>query len=229
MSITRAQIARQLLAEGGVSLDDAKMMAPPGEFLAYINPQEANMLKAAGGSGIMTAMGIPSFVDFTDRSQGITAAETFSSAGGGGGTSQGDDQEDDNTKMMQAMGLVKQPPVDPFEDIEDDNTRMMQVRNNIFNRRGPPRSVEDVLVNLGMYAFGKKNPKVMAAIEMGKTIKDVYNILQEPQFKDTLNLSPMEERELATLQTGKEVGLNTPQQNQRLEELESKKAEEEQK
>ena len=227
MSITRAQIARQLLAEGGVSLDDAKMMAPPGEFLAYINPKEANMLKAAGGSGIMTAMGIPSFVDFTDTSQGITATDTFSAAGGGGGVSE-DDQEDDNARMMQAMGLVEQPPVSPFEDIEDDNTRMMQ-RNNIFNRRGPPRNVGDVLVNLGMYAFGKKNPKVMAAIEMGRTIKDVYNILQEPKFKDTLSLSPMEERELATLQTGKEVGLNTPIQNQRLEELESKKAEEEQK
>ena len=47
MAITRSQIARQLLAEGGVSLDDAKMMAPPGEFLAYINPKEADMLKIA--------------------------------------------------------------------------------------------------------------------------------------------------------------------------------------
>ena len=63
MAITRSQIARQLLAEGGVSLDDAKMMAPPGEFLAYINPKEADMLRAAGGSGIMTAMGIPSFTE----------------------------------------------------------------------------------------------------------------------------------------------------------------------
>ena len=80
MAITRAQIARQLLAEGGVSLDDAKTMAPPGEFLAYINPKEADMLRAAGGSGIMTPMGIPSFVDFTDSSQGISAADTFSAA-----------------------------------------------------------------------------------------------------------------------------------------------------
>ena len=64
MAITRSQIARQLLAEGGVSLDDAKMMAPEGEFLAYINPKEANMLKQAGGSGIMTPMGIPSFVEY---------------------------------------------------------------------------------------------------------------------------------------------------------------------
>jgi hypothetical protein len=63
MAITRSQIARQLLSEGGVSLDDAKAMAPEGEFLAYINPKEAKMLKQAGGSGIMTPMGIPSFVD----------------------------------------------------------------------------------------------------------------------------------------------------------------------
>ena len=84
MAITRSQIARQLLAEGGVSLDDAKRMAPEGEFLAYINPKEAQMLKDAGGSGIMTPMGIPSFVDFTDSSQGISAADTFSSAESGG-------------------------------------------------------------------------------------------------------------------------------------------------
>ena len=64
MAITRSQIARQLLAEGGVSLDDAKRMAPKGEFLAYINPKEAQMLKQAGGSGIMTPMGIPSFVEY---------------------------------------------------------------------------------------------------------------------------------------------------------------------
>jgi len=64
MAITRSQIARQLLAEGGVSLNDAKRMAPEGEFLAYINPKEAQMLKQAGGSGIMTPMGIPSFVEY---------------------------------------------------------------------------------------------------------------------------------------------------------------------
>ena len=76
MAITRSQIARQLLAEGGVSLDDAKAMAPEGEFLAYINPKEAQMLKDAGGSGIMTPMGIPSFVDFGSGS-GTTITVTL--------------------------------------------------------------------------------------------------------------------------------------------------------
>ena len=63
MAINRSKIARQLLAQGGVSLNDAQMMAPDGEFLAYINPKEAGILKAMGGSGKMTPMGIPSFTE----------------------------------------------------------------------------------------------------------------------------------------------------------------------
>ena len=94
MAITRSQIARQLLAEGGVSLDDAKAMAPEGEFLAYINPKEAQMLKDAGGSGIMTPMGIPSFVDFGSGPGSVAeslseAAGTSGPSGGGGGDNEG--------------------------------------------------------------------------------------------------------------------------------------------
>jgi hypothetical protein len=84
MAITRSQIARQLLAEGGVSLDDAKMMAPKGEFLAYINPKEAQMLKQAGGSGIMTPMGIPSFIEYDDDSGSGFAGATAGGEFGGG-------------------------------------------------------------------------------------------------------------------------------------------------
>ena len=103
MSITRAQIARQLLAQGGVSLNDAQMMAPNGEFLAYINPKEAGILKAMGGSGRMTSMGIPSFTEDEEDTGDV------SNPGGGfsGDTSSpGDDQEDDNARMMADMGLT---------------------------------------------------------------------------------------------------------------------------
>ena len=48
MAITRAQQAKQMLQNGGMSLQDAKDMAPKGEFLAYINRKEADMLKKAG-------------------------------------------------------------------------------------------------------------------------------------------------------------------------------------
>ena len=95
MAITRSQIARQLLAEGGVSLDDAKSMAPEGEFLAYINPKEAQMLKDAGGSGIMTPMGIPSFVEYggAEATAGAAASQdqvdSFSGGDGNGSGSGG--------------------------------------------------------------------------------------------------------------------------------------------
>ena len=66
MAITRAQQYRQMLENGGrgISLQEAKDMAPKGEFLAYINKKEAKMLKNAGGSGIMTNAGIPSFIEY---------------------------------------------------------------------------------------------------------------------------------------------------------------------
>ena len=105
MSITRSQIARQLLAEGGVSLNDAQTMAPDGEFLAYINPKEAGILKAMGGSGRMTPMGIPSFTE-DEEDTGDVSNPGGGSTGGSGGGNNGDDQEDDNARMMQAMGLT---------------------------------------------------------------------------------------------------------------------------
>ena len=116
MGITRAQIARQLLAGCGVSLNDAKAMAPRGEFLAYINPKEANMLKQAGGSGIMTPMGIPSFVDFGGPGSGYgSAQDTFDAAGGnpgkGGGPSRSDTGTDTDAIYQQSsktnQGIAK--------------------------------------------------------------------------------------------------------------------------
>jgi len=70
MAITKAQQAKQLL----------QSKAPKGEFLAYINKKEAKMLKDAGGSGIMTNAGIPSFVEYGGRSgfEGAKAGREFS-------------------------------------------------------------------------------------------------------------------------------------------------------
>ena len=70
--------------------------APKDHFLAYITPNERDMLVNAGGSGKMTPQGIPSFyagefggMDFSDSSAG---SEGDSDYGGGGG---GDDIPDD--------------------------------------------------------------------------------------------------------------------------------------
>jgi len=52
MTISRMQQPRQLKGNGGIlTLEDAKKMAPPGESLAYINKDEAKLLKSRGGAG----------------------------------------------------------------------------------------------------------------------------------------------------------------------------------
>jgi|5B_taG_2_1085324.scaffolds.fasta_scaffold10901_5 hypothetical protein len=244
MSITRTQIARQLLAEGGVSLEDARMMAPPGEFLAYINPKEADMLRNAGGSGIMTAAGIPSFVDFGAGPGSVSESLSEASFGPSGPSpGGGEDQEDDNARMMQAMGLTRGPTITTGEDQEDDNARMMQALgippglnysggNNIntFPTRGP--SARNVLTSAALLKLAERNPTAYAALQIGGALKGAIDAFGNPFGKEddlVLGLSRREEVELATLQTGKEGGLNSPLQNQRLEELENKKAEEQQK
>ena len=52
MAISRSDMERQLRKDGGIlTLEDAKKMAPPGESLAYINADEAALLKSLGGAG----------------------------------------------------------------------------------------------------------------------------------------------------------------------------------
>jgi hypothetical protein len=53
-------IDRTNYQSGGMTLQQLQAKAPPGEFLAYINPKEAGVLKALGGSG-KKINGIPSF------------------------------------------------------------------------------------------------------------------------------------------------------------------------
>ena len=77
----RAEGGRIGLENGGISLQEAKDMAPKGEFLAYINAKEAKMLKDAGGSGIMTNAGIPSFVEYGGQS-GFESAKSTGSVQG---------------------------------------------------------------------------------------------------------------------------------------------------
>jgi hypothetical protein len=86
MSITRAQIATQLLNE----------MAPKGEKLAYINNREAELLKRMGGAGVdINKTGIKSYFDPGSGRGSVSeslsqaafgsSGPTFSSDGGGGG------------------------------------------------------------------------------------------------------------------------------------------------
>jgi hypothetical protein len=77
MSITRAQIATQLLNK----------MAPKGEKLAYINNREAELLKRMGGAGVdINKTGIKSYYyDEVGQTMGGTGFQDTSSLTGGSG------------------------------------------------------------------------------------------------------------------------------------------------
>ena len=86
--------------------------APEGEFLAYINPDEARMLKDAGGAGLLTPQGIPSYFTAGQRAGDSISPGTSTSGGmrdSGGG---GDDNREQYsavtqyTTTPQAMGTV---------------------------------------------------------------------------------------------------------------------------
>ena len=184
MAITRSQMARQLLAGGGLSLEDAKMMAPKGEFLAYINPKEANMLRSAGGSGIMTAAGIPSFIDYGDVESGLAGGEfgggspedTF-----GGGDSGFDDTADVNLGLAGGRTAFTQP--------DNDGGGLNNIINYISdNKKGILQNIIGTallgpaypMIGLGLAGIGKlRSNNLIDDTDEGGGIKD--------KFKDTLD------------------------------------------
>ena len=202
-------------------------MAPEGEFLAFINEREAQMLRDAGGSGIMTLAGIPSFVEYGDIS-GATASQSQVDSFSGG---------DDSPNIVDEVALTGRPTVVTGLDQEDDNARMMEAlgirpgitfsgTDNLVNtRRGP--SLKNIGINAALYQLATKNPKAYAALQLGLTAKGLLNQFRNPDLG--LNLTKMEEKELTTLQRGEDLGLNDAKQSERLQELKDKKAAEEEK
>ena len=202
-------------------------MAPRGEFLAFINEREAQMLKDVGGSGIMTLAGIPSFVEYGDIS-GATASQSQVDSFSGG---------DDSPNIVDEVALTGRPTVVTGLDQEDDNARMMEAlgirpgitfsgTDNLVNtRRGP--SLKNIGINAALYQLATKNPKAYAALQLGLTAKGLLNQFRNPDLG--LNLTKMEEKELTTLQRGEDLGLNDAKQSERLQELKDKKAAEEEK
>ena len=217
MSIRNTKQAKRLI----------EAMAPRGEFLAFINEREAQMLKDAGGSGIMTLAGIPSFVEYGDIS-GATASQSQVDSFSGG---------DDSPNIVDEVALTGRPTVVTGLDQEDDNARMMEAlgirpgitfsgTDNLVNtRRGP--SLKNIGINAALYQLATKNPKAYAALQLGLTAKGLLNQFRNPDLG--LNLTKMEEKELTTLQRGEDLGLNDAKQSERLQELKDKKAAEEEK
>jgi len=86
-------IDRTNYQNGGMTLKQLQAKAPPGEFLAYINPEEAGVLKALGGSG-KKINGIPSFFASSPGDTGGAGGADGAGgndAGGGGSDASGND------------------------------------------------------------------------------------------------------------------------------------------
>ena len=125
---------------------DLKKKAPKGEFLAYINKDEANLLKKLGGSGKLVN-GIPSFIGFdagtigTDGKQGGKGSNKGLTGGyqGGpkGGTGRGDNpsptvRQKEKTKYEKQFGGVSPTgsrPMGLFDRINKYNTDYQKKQN----------------------------------------------------------------------------------------------------
>ena len=86
-----------------MTVKDLKKKAPKGEFLAYINKEEAAALKRAGGSGHLVN-GIPSFVgsDYSEKGNANTSGYQGGNRGKGG--YQGSTGETNKTKSEGGSG-----------------------------------------------------------------------------------------------------------------------------
>ena len=85
-------------------LNDA---APENHFLAYINSDEANILKQSGGSGEMTPQGI---LSFRPQDMGNTANQASSAASAGSSSNSGRDTGSNYGQFDRAVSLAANNP-----------------------------------------------------------------------------------------------------------------------
>jgi len=122
MGITRAQIARQLLAQGGMPMKEIKGQ---NHMLAYITPNEADKLVRLGGQETMTPEGIPAYPEYdnygysnqADFDQGNYAASSDPTVSGYADRNMSDDD-------LKALSYAVRPtPKKSFKDKVMDSFR----------------------------------------------------------------------------------------------------------
>ncbi len=177
MAITRAQQYRQMLENGGrgISLQEAKDMAPKGEFLAYINKKEAKMLKDAGGSGVMTNAGIPSFIEYDDSSgSGFKSAKSTGSVRGDVDRGKDDsppmrtriqNEQQEEFRKKQLKELIdkqqEEKAFEPFESLIIRPSGIPTIGGKILDAfRGPRQKLLNR--NLDFYRFDPRTVKARA-------------------------------------------------------------------
>tara|TARA_R100000322_G_C5424908_1_gene187208 strand:- start:86 stop:1279 length:1194 start_codon:yes stop_codon:yes gene_type:complete len=107
MSIIRTQIARQLLAEGGMPM---KKIKGQDHMLAYITPNEANKLVRLGGQKTMTPEGIPAYPEYDNY--GYSSQEDFDAGNYGASsdpTVRGYDDKNLSDEDLKALSYAVKP------------------------------------------------------------------------------------------------------------------------
>lgn len=158
--------------------------APEGEFLAYINPNEAKMLKDAGGSGLLTPQGIPTY---------------FSAKYGGGAGDRGGDPRasaaenvsagrDDRGNVQRAEDYRRQQNQTNTPTVVNDPSFFEGEFYDATNLADPPESkiktffndVKDYVLSGGIVGqaidkFGKPIQKKMMTYSLNKRIDKISN------------------------------------------------------
>ena len=148
------------------------------------------MLRSAGGSGIMTAAGIPSFVDFGGSGTGYgSAADTFSSAGGGGSTGPSSDDGGSGFDDTADVNLGLAGGRTAFTQPDNDGGGLSNIINYISdNKKGILQNIIGTallgpaypMIGLGLAGIGKlRSNNLIDDTDEGGGIKD--------KFKDTLD------------------------------------------
>jgi hypothetical protein len=124
MGITRAQIARQLLAEGGMPMKEIKGQ---NHMLAYITPNEADKLVRLGGRETMTPEGIPAYPEYDNY--GYSSQQDFDQGNYGASsdpTVSGYDNKNLSDEDLKALSYaVKPSPKRSFRDKVIDSIKQI--------------------------------------------------------------------------------------------------------
>lgn len=138
--------------------------APEGEFLAYINKKESNLLKRKGGLGIKTRSGIPSYIgsDASGQGGGSTGGGPGDASDSGGGKGKGGGGGNTNReKGIMSRGLGPQGTTADIGGFED---------------KGPDRSKVSPFSTYGINRFNQtlKGPTIGSRISSFMSPKNIF-------------------------------------------------------
>ena len=115
-------------------------VAPEGEFLAYINEDESDLLKSKGALGIMTAQGIPSYIGSDASGQGGgSGGQGFGGGGGGGSGNNGNNGDNDDADRPGGIDASRSDFNSPKDDPYGGG--VIGVQTGLTTPEAPPNTV----------------------------------------------------------------------------------------